>query len=163
MLHGFVHLPALGVSGIVAAPTVALAAPREFVDEIQLLDHVVVHNLKTRALARSASTTHTWCTPSSAAASGFKWNLWLRSRFVLGNCAGTSNSRQNPRLLQANIALALPPFPRRASAMPLMRSRSARAQPFLPFFSASRSALRTRSLSWIESSRCDLFSGVAGW
>src|SRR5271165_2456721 len=46
MLHGLVRLSPFGVPGIIAAPTVALAASRKLVDEVQLLDHVVVHDFK---------------------------------------------------------------------------------------------------------------------
>src|SRR5271165_6341110 len=46
VLHGFVHQLALGVSGVITTPAVALAAPGQAIEEILLLHDVVVHDLK---------------------------------------------------------------------------------------------------------------------
>src|SRR5208337_1718096 len=63
VLHRLVHLPALGVSAVVAAPAGTLAAPRKFVYEIQFFCHFFVHDLENSGLGtigeQHAYTVHT--------------------------------------------------------------------------------------------------------
>src|SRR5664279_5576562 len=46
VLQSFVRLLALGVSRVIAVPAVTLTAPGEFIDEVLLLHHFVVHQFE---------------------------------------------------------------------------------------------------------------------
>ena len=50
MLQSFVHLLALDMAGIIAAPAIALAAPGEFIDEVLLLHDFVVYQFEDAGL-----------------------------------------------------------------------------------------------------------------
>src|ERR1035438_372273 len=50
VLQSFVHLLALDMAGIIAAPAIALAAPGEFVDEVLLLHDFVVYQCEDAGL-----------------------------------------------------------------------------------------------------------------
>src|ERR1035437_5898073 len=48
--QSFVHLLALDMSGIIAAPAITLAAPGEFIDEVLLLHDFVVYQFEDASL-----------------------------------------------------------------------------------------------------------------